>query len=130
MGGDHTELEVILPPEYVTWYDAHHDGSRYLDYGTTRIAGDRNQESDDVMYMIISGTAPNTAYNRMTVTGHVTLDGELRVVLADGFVPVVGDSFVLVGAESVSGTFSSQTLPALPGRTWVLSVTSRTHVCG
>ena len=48
-------------------------------------------------------------------TGSATLGGELRVELINGFVPQVGDSFVLLTANAgIDGTFDSQSLPLLP----------------
>ena len=48
-------------------------------------------------------------------TGVANLGGELRVELINGFVPQVGDSFVLLTANAgIDGTFNSQSLPLLP----------------
>jgi hypothetical protein len=52
-------------------------------------------------------------YGQLFAAGPATLSGELTVNLALGFEPSLGDSFELLQASSVSGTFSSVVLPVL-----------------
>jgi len=56
---------------------------------------------------------PNSYQNgQLAVAGPVALGGPLNVVLANGYVPVVGDQFEIVSCTSLSGTFSSLNIPA------------------
>lgn len=57
--------------------------------------------------MELGGLAPGTEYDRLAVTGTATLGGTLRLTLADGFVPAVGDAFAVVTASPVAGTFAA-----------------------
>jgi hypothetical protein len=44
-----------------------------------------------------------------------TLGGTLAVALVNGYTPVAGESFLLIDAPTIVGSFSSVTLPDLPG---------------
>jgi T5SS/PEP-CTERM-associated repeat protein len=63
---------------------------------------------------------PADGYGRAHSDGSATLAGALSVALAGGFSPTAGDTFtVLTSLAGVSGTFGSQTLPALAaGLNW------------
>ncbi len=45
--------------------------------------------------------------DQLAVTGPIACSGTIAVALADGFVPSIGDSFVVVTCSSRSGTFAS-----------------------
>ena len=63
--------------------------------------------------MTISLGGPN-AYQcgQLAVDGPVALSGPLNVILANGYVPVVGDQFQILSCTSFTGTFSSTNVPA------------------
>lgn len=61
----------------------------------------------------LAGLAPGTGYDQLHVAGQLSLGGTLAVSLIDGFTPVVGNSFDILDWGSVSGTFSSISLPTL-----------------
>ncbi|MBC7514553.1 MAG: hypothetical protein H7234_08980 [Herminiimonas sp.] len=56
--------------------------------------------------------ASSTDFDRLNVTGNITLDGTLNAALRNGYAPASGDSlpFLTMGGSS-SGTFSSTLLP-------------------
>ena len=56
----------------------------------------------------------------MHVTGDLSLAGTLAVSLV-GFTPSAGQSFDILDWGSLSGTFASISLPALPGLAWDMS---------
>ena len=57
---------------------------------------------------------PGLQYDFLTVEDTALLSGALNVSLIDGFVPVLGNQFTIITADtSVNGTFNSETLPAL-----------------
>jgi len=56
----------------------------------------------------LNGTAPGTGYDRLAVTGTVSL-ANAHLVVTTGFAPTVGDSFMIIANDSndaVSGTFA------------------------
>lgn len=68
---------------------------------------------------IQSTNGEGSGHDHMAVAGTATLGGTLTVTLLDGFVPVVGNSFTIIRAALVNGTFDTQNLPALPpDRKW------------
>jgi hypothetical protein len=60
--------------------------------------------------------------NLVTSNARVTLAGTLRVQLAPGFVPAVGQTFDLITAANRTGEFQTLMLPELgPGKRWAIS---------
>ena len=55
--------------------------------------------------------------SHLAVDGIATLGGNFTVNLAGAFTPTLGQSFTLISAASVSGSFASTTLPTIPGGT-------------
>lgn len=53
--------------------------------------------------------------SRLSVDGTATLAGTLRISPVNGFVPNLGDSFVVIEAGQRSGLFGAVDAPALPG---------------
>jgi hypothetical protein len=49
---------------------------------------------------------------QLAVGGPATLNGPLKVVLANGYVPVVGDQFEILSCSYLSGSFTSINVPA------------------
>jgi hypothetical protein len=71
--------------------------------------------------MELAGRVEGTEYDHLTVTGNLTLGGDLEVILLGGFAPQGGDTFDLFDFDPArrSGDFASLTLPALaPGLNW------------
>ncbi len=62
--------------------------------------------------MELGGTVQGTEYDHITVTGSITLDGTLDVVLYNGFLPSAGNAFDLLDGTLV-GTFDAVNLPSL-----------------
>lgn len=58
---------------------------------------------------------PGTQFDQIRVQGQLTLGGTLNVSLINGFVPATGNSFDILDWGTLTGTFSSLQLPALPG---------------
>ena len=90
--------------------------------GKLNIQGNYTQLSGGTFFAELAGLAPGTQYDQLAVTGAVALDGTLRVVLLNGLVVDLGDSFVLMTYGSESGQFSTRHLALLPvGEMWHLS---------
>jgi fibronectin-binding autotransporter adhesin len=72
-----------------------------------------------VLQIELAGTTLGTQYDQLAVTGQASLGGTLALLPLNGFVPDLGDKFVVMTYANRSGTFSSVTgtTPA-PGLTY------------
>ena len=59
----------------------------------------------------IGGTDPASTHDQLAATGALSLNGDLRIELAEGFVPA-GQSFTLLTGSGRTGTFSATNAPA------------------
>ena len=57
--------------------------------------------------LVLGGLVAGAQYDRLTVSGHATLDGVLAVSNIVGFVPPSGNSFAALAYGSRSGTFAT-----------------------
>lgn len=64
------------------------------------------------------GSHAATEFDVVDVGGEAWLDGTLDVDLLDGFVPTDGDSFDILFAEVLHGTFANIMFPTLNGVRW------------
>ncbi len=62
---------------------------------------------------ITAELGPGTASGKFTVTGTASLAGDLVLDLDGGYTPAAGDTFTLITASSISGTFDMVTVPTL-----------------
>jgi hypothetical protein len=91
--------------------------------GVLSVSGDFVQGAAGMLAIEIAGTTVETEYDQLNVTGNATLDGTLSVTLLGGFLPEVGDTFDVLNAALISGTFATLDLPALAGgKSWNTSV--------
>lgn len=74
--------------------------------GVVSIAGAFINAASGVAQIGISGTAP-TAFGRINVSGLVAVDGTIKTVLFNGFVPLVGQTFVVLTYGTRNGTFAT-----------------------
>src|SRR5690606_19327078 len=77
---------------------------------TLEIAGDFEQGPGGVLEIEIAG--PGGEHDALVVSGAATLGGILRVPAADGLAP--GETFTVLTAASVSGSFDALDLPTHP----------------
>lgn len=80
--------------------------------GTLTIDGDYDQTDDGTLEIELAGTDAGD-FDVLAVTGDASLDGDLQVLLTDGFTPEVGDTFEILTGDSVTGTFATEDLPDL-----------------
>jgi len=79
--------------------------------GAMAIQGDYTVTSVDAALNIeLSGIA---AFDTLTATGAVDLDGALNVSLLSGYTPVLGNTFAILSGSSVTGTFADLNFPTL-----------------
>jgi autotransporter-associated beta strand protein len=74
--------------------------------------------SSTSLMMELGGATPGAQYDRLMIAGSVSLAGALNVMLIDGFTPAAGNSFDILDWGTLSGAFSTVTLPTLNGLTW------------
>ncbi len=91
-----------------------------------QIAGDFQQDAEGTLEIEIGGTAEEE-YDQLAIiaNSNVFLDGTLEVRLLDLgdelFTPALGDSFSIVRASAVTGSFTNLVLPTLTGDlTWLV----------
>jgi autotransporter-associated beta strand protein len=81
-------------------------------------AGTSNLGVGSLLKLELAGPLPSQ-YDRFQVANNLTVSGDLEVVLTNGFVPAIGDTFILVTAGSAFPQFQHGTAPPLPpDRAW------------
>ena len=80
--------------------------------GTLTINGNYVQGSAGTLAAELGGSTAGTQYDQLIVTGTASLGGALDVTLVNGFLPVDGETFTVVQAGTISGTFATSSLPA------------------
>lgn len=81
--------------------------------GIITIDGDYTQEADGILEIELAATNPASDFDQLHVSGDATLAGTLNVTLLDGYQPRYGDSFELISASTLIGTFDTLSLPSL-----------------
>lgn len=83
--------------------------------GTLTIDGDYQQEFDAWLQIKIAGTGIGE-YDSLNVLGDAVInDAAFQVFLVDNFIPQLHDTFDVLDADSIIGSFYSYFLPELPG---------------
>ena len=83
------------------------------------LRGTANLGASNTLFIELAGLTPGSQFDRLSSTGTVNVDGTLDVKFINGFVPANGDSFEIIGASAVNGTFDTTNLPTLPiGLEW------------
>jgi hypothetical protein len=75
-----------------------------------KITGTYAQLSTGTMNVSIGGTTVGTKFSQLQVSGAASLGGTLTAALVSGFTPTVGQTFTVLKAGSVTGTFSNSTI--------------------
>jgi FG-GAP repeat/Secretion system C-terminal sorting domain len=78
--------------------------------GRLNVVGSFNN-SIGALNIEIGGTAPATDHDVLAITGSATLSGTLNVSLLNGFTPIAGQTFTVVTAAAVTGTFTTVNWP-------------------
>ena len=82
------------------------------------ITGDYALNEGGILQLDLAGPEAGD-HDTLSVGGTLTAEGNLTVVLSGGFTPAGGDTFNLLSFDTVSGSFASVDLPALPaGLAW------------
>jgi hypothetical protein len=75
----------------------------------------------------IGGTTVGAQYSQVKAR-FATLAGKLAAPLLNGFIPTVGETFTVVSATPVTGTFSNTTIPINSSEHFAISYTTRSVV--
>lgn len=119
---------------FTTFFGATSGSGSYTGTGTVNFEGDLKPGNspaaisfggnmalgvEAALRMELGGLTAGSQYDQVTVAGSLALDGTLQLLFINGFMPTAGNSFNLLDWGSLSGTFSSLSLPALAGGlTW------------
>jgi uncharacterized repeat protein (TIGR01451 family) len=79
--------------------------------GGLTINGNYTQSSGASLNIELAGTAPASTYDRLTVSGSVTLAGTLNVTLFGGYTPAGGEQYTPLLFGTRSGDFAVKNLP-------------------
>ncbi len=83
---------------------------------TLAIEGNWTQETGASLELDVLNS---TKFDRVVVTGTATIAGELTVAPADDFATNLGDQFIIVEADTLTGQFDTVSLPTLTaGKMW------------
>ena len=83
--------------------------------GIMAFAGDLSFGPAAGLDIELGGLVAGSEYDQVTVADTASLAGMLNVSLIDGFSPTAGDTFDIITASAVLGTFDVETLPTLGG---------------
>jgi len=86
---------------------------------STGAGKDYEQGAAGNLFVEIGGTSPGVGFDHLIVAGNASLDGQLEVIFANGFVPQVGQTFQVVKAGSLAGRFAGLSAPSPAGMVWV-----------
>jgi hypothetical protein len=75
--------------------------------GRLTIRGDYTQSAAGALRLEIGGRNAGVDFDQLVVTGQASLGGTLAVALVNGFVPAHGDTFQVLTAGSLQGTFTT-----------------------
>jgi hypothetical protein len=87
------------------------------------IVGSQDLTLQGTLSVALGGNTLGTTYDQVNVTGAATLSSTaLGVTLSGGFEPSSGNTFTILDAGSLTGTFSTLSLPTLrSGLSWTIS---------
>jgi hypothetical protein len=75
--------------------------------GDLNITGTYNESGAGILNIDLDGLIANTKFDVLNVSGTATLGGTLNVDAITGFTPTNGETFDILNAGSISGTFST-----------------------
>ncbi len=94
-------------------------GNNMFSYGTYNFHANYTHESTATLK---TGVLNISTFDIVNVTGTATLNGTLEVNLSPSYTPNVGDTFTILTASSISGTFDTLVLPL--NSSWKVNYTS------
>lgn len=123
----HNGAEIYTAEENLTVFSGHVGGAGpYTGFGEVKMegvfspgnspaivnfAGNLTLGPSSTLIMEIGGTTPGTQHDQLNVGGTFTVNGTLQIVLINGFIPTVGNTFDLFNAAHFVGNFTSIIAP-------------------
>jgi hypothetical protein len=92
--------------------------------GLLSITGSYTQLSSGTLNANIGGTVLSTQYSQLKISGTASLGGTLAVTLINSFTPAIGNTFTILSAKSITGTFSNTTIAINSSEQFDISYTS------
>ncbi len=81
--------------------------------GLFNVTGDFVNAPTGILEIELGGnTTAGTDFDQLAVSGNAALGGTLNILLVDNFVPQTGQTFTILTAAAVSGTFATVNFPA------------------
>jgi Tfp pilus assembly protein PilV len=96
--------------------------------GLLTITGSYAQLSSAKLNVSIGGTTVATQYSQLKINGTASLAGTLTAALINSFTPTVGQTFTILTAGTVTGTFSNSTIAINSSEEFQISYTSNSVV--
>jgi fibronectin-binding autotransporter adhesin len=95
--------------------------------GDIKVADNYTQASSASLDIDLGGTAANTLYDVLDITGAASLNGTLNVDLVNGYTPKVNASFTILnfGSDTGSSQFSTVNLPTVAGDHWTVTYNAK-----
>jgi hypothetical protein len=78
-----------------------------LSTGILNISGNYTQAATGVLNIELGGRTAGTTFDQLNITGSAALNGTLNISLLNGFTPNLGDTFQILHADSLSGSFTN-----------------------
>ncbi len=92
--------------------------------GLLTITGTYTQLSSATLNVNIGGTTVGTEYSQLKISGTASLGGTLAVTLINSFTPTIGQTFTILTAKSITGTFTNATIAINASEQFDISYTS------
>ncbi|MCA9126086.1 MAG: hypothetical protein KDB22_03335 [Planctomycetales bacterium] len=125
--GNSSSQQITLPG-YVkgvgTFNNVNFSGTHSPGLSPARVFyGSASFGDDALLIMELAGGLPGKDYDQIFFSESAMLAGDLEIKLIDGFLPSLGDEFVLLdGDQPLVGQFTNVSLPAAPpGAAWKLT---------
>lgn len=83
--------------------------------GVLTLGESYTQHSSGALVIELGGPTPGAQYDQLVIDGDAQLAGTLYVVLSNGFQPSPTDTFDILTAGAIAGSFASISLPPLQG---------------
>jgi len=81
-------------------------GDAVMAAGLQNVTGKYTQGSAGILDIDIGGTTAGSLFDQLTISAAASLNGTLNLDLINGFTPTVGETFDILNASSVGGTFA------------------------
>jgi len=103
-GGRFTGTGSLIPNSTILNDGVFAPGS---EVGTLGVTGSWTQSASGRLAIDVGGLVAGTDHDKLTVSSTATLGGELRLASFNGFTPQFGDTFEVLTAGTISGTFDT-----------------------